>query len=125
MGVLLTCILWGHAEALQWVRLPVHRVYCSARAWPVKFRADPRSCFAVETAVPSAAMFKSPVSVATLGQAVEPPAANAVGLAQLLGQQPVAMGGAGALQPTAAMVYAGGQPPAAVEPPTAGVFAGG
>ena len=70
-------------------------------------------------------MFKSSVSVATLGRAVEPPVADAVGLVQLLGQQSVAMGGAGALQPPAATEYVGGQPPAAVEPPAAGVFAGG
>ena len=57
--------------------------------------ADPCSCIAAETAVPSAAMFGSPVSVAMLGRAAEPPVAEAVGLAQLLGQQPVAHGSEG------------------------------
>ena len=83
--------------------------------------ADPCSCIAVETAIPS---------VVILGRAVEPPAADAVGLAQLLGQQPVARGGAGAFLPPAALFYADGQPPmeveppAAVEPPTAGLWGG-
>ena len=48
-----------------------------------------------------------------------------MGLAQLLGQQLVARGDAGALQPPVAMMHSGGQPPTAVEPPVAGVFAGG
>ena len=87
--------------------------------------ADPCSCLAVKTGVPLVAMFGSSVSVAMQGQAVEPPVADTVGLAQLLGQQPVAHGGAGVLQPSAAMVHVGGQPPLVVEPPMAGVLAGG
>ena len=46
--------------------------------------ADPCSCVAAETVVPSDAMFGLPVSVATLGRAAEPPTAYAVGLAQLI-----------------------------------------
>ena len=60
-----------------------------------------------------------------LGQAAERPMANSLKLAKLLGQQPVAHGGAGALQPPASTVHAGGWPPTAVESPMAEVFAGG
>ena len=48
--------------------------------------ADPCSCTAAETAIPLVATFGLPMSVVMFGSASEPPMADLVGLAQLLGR---------------------------------------